>query len=75
LIKIYRIIIKGKPSARITEAGAKIIWKAYIDCFRNAQTMEERESRGGIAHDIEIEYWRKKGYLPANFDFKNYLAK
>lgn len=76
-MKTYRIIIKGKPSVRITEVGAKIIWKAYTTFCGNSptQTMEQREARGGIAHDSEIEYWKKKGYLPADFDFKDYLAK
>lgn len=84
-MKTYRIItgdtftkdhhFNPNHRAKITEEGAKIIWKAYIDCCGNAQTMEQREARGGIAHDSEIEYWKKKGYLPADFDFKDYLAE
>lgn len=73
-MKTYKIIT-GNTFVRITETGAKIIWKAYIDCCGDSQTMKRRESRGGIAHDSEIEYWKKKGYLPADFDFKSYLAK
>lgn len=72
--KTYRVIT-GKTFATITEEGAKIIWKVYADLFGNSQTMEEREARGGIAHDIEIKFWKKRGHLPADFDFKDYLAE
>lgn len=74
-MKTYRIHIQGKPSVKITEAGAKIIWKAYTDCHGMSQTMQRREARGGIAHESEINYWKKAGYLPANFNFKDYLAE
>lgn len=68
--KVYTVMIQG-PSGyaidrkKIRKEGAKIIWEAYVKLFGgHVQMMDDREKRGGIAYDTEIESWKKQGVLP-----------
>lgn len=62
-------------TAYISEAGALIIWAAYLANFPGAtHTMERRNNRGGIAWLSEIEAWKSKGYLPPDFDYTQYVV-
>lgn len=77
--KTYRIIIdtpekKGisKGKIDITEEGALIIWAAYSTLYGYVQTMETRESRGGICWLSEIDYWKNQGVLAKDFNFEDY---
>ena len=80
--KKYRIIldteIPGKRSGQvfITEEGAKIIWAAYEALFNkysSGQSMETRESRGGICWLSELNSWKKQGVIDPDFDYNDYL--
>lgn len=79
-MKTYTILV-GEPGStsevRINEEGAKIIWQAYesMPGGHGAQTMEERQARGAIAYAIEIELFKKEGYLPKDFDYKKYIVE
>ena len=62
----------AEDRVKITEEGAKLIWAAYVKLYGHCQTMERREERGGIAYTSEIEYWKSRGALPADFDWTKY---
>ena len=69
-------VIVGRQDdvALISEEGAKILWHAYKSKFPSAgQTMERRNERGGICWLSEIKSWAKEGYLPADFDFDEFI--
>ncbi|MBO0947330.1 hypothetical protein [Fibrella forsythiae] len=77
--KTYRVIVNPKggysdEKVRISEEGALLIWAAYTKLFGRAQTMERRESRGGICYTSEINQWKKDGQLPADFDYTAYIV-
>ncbi len=69
-------LMDGNRRIPITEQGAVIIWGAYIEMNKGeGQSIERREARGGIAHLEEIELWKEKGFLPKDFDWRNYEVK
>lgn len=75
----YRIIMdENNPGTRsgeifITKEGAKIIWAAYEELFgKHGQSMEGRESRGGVCWLSEIDYFKKHGVLDKDFDYEDY---
>lgn len=77
---MYKIMIDSKsPGVQsdtvfISDAGAMIIWDAYLLNFPGAtQTMQRRNERGGIAWLSEIESWKKQGLLPTDFNYKDYV--
>ena len=81
-METYRIILDEKHSGMrsgqifITEEGAKIIWAAYEKLFgKNSQSMETRESRGGVCWLSEIDYFKEMKALNKNFDYTEYLTE
>lgn len=78
----YRILLDRKVLGRangigyITEEGAKVIWEAYEKMNPyGTQTMERREERGGICWLSEIRLFKEKGFLPADFNWTNYMVR
>ena len=78
----YRILLDRKVLGRangigyITEAGAKIIWEAYVKMNPyGTQTMERREERGGVCWLSEIRLFKEQGFVPEDFNWTNYMVR
>lgn len=78
MAKTYRILLDEKhPGMRsgighITKEGAVFIYAAYIKLYGTSQSMDARESRGGICWLSEITLWIEQGALPNGFDWREY---
>ena len=79
IVKAYRIILDEKHPGMISgqvfisEEGAKIIWAAYEKLFgKGGQSMETRESRGGVCWFSEIDYFKDRGALDKEFDYNDH---
>jgi len=82
MAKTYRILLDsehiGKASyiVPITEEGALILWSVYEKLNPHAnQSMERREERGGICWLSEINWWKKQGALPQDFNWEDYKVE
>lgn len=79
-VKKYRIILDTEERTGhrvgqvfISEEGALKIWAAYEKLYgKNCQSMDQRESRGGICWLSEIGYWKGLGGLDKDFDYTLY---
>lgn len=67
-------VYEDRPKIKISEAGALIIWAAYVKLYGNCQTMQRREERGGIAYLSELDHFKKQGALDKDFDYTKYLV-
>jgi hypothetical protein len=81
-MKTYTILLDTKHEgscngyATISEDGAKILWAAYVAIFgENNQTMERRQERGGICWLSEIQFFKDRGHLSKDFDYKSYVVE
>lgn len=77
----YTIILDDKREGvangriKINRDGALLLAEAYEKLFGKSQTADRREERGGICWLTEIDYFKRRGVLDQDFDYRDYLSE